>query len=651
MTAKQPPPLEQELVQLRQALQQRDTEIALLKEATDAVSSQLDFDKVMQLIADRARILLNTKTLLIPVLNEACTEYTYIAGAGENTAEILGETLPIEYGICGWVWKHKRAWWNGILNELDEEDRIRWKHEIGNVIMAPLIGKKHFLGGITGLHKNDGSEFSQRDMELLSVFASQVSIAIENALAFKKLSEAKKEAEIYQQELEKLNKVLVNTNKDLEYLALYDDLTTLPNRNLIKDRIRQGIKAAEREEQGMATLLIDLDNFKELNDTLGHEAGDILLYEVASRFSKTLGEHNTLGRLGGDEFAAIVHGADASQACDAARELLRALEKPFMLQNNPYFLTASIGITLYPEHGHDYSSLLKHADVAMYQAKQSSQGFCIYDAKQDAHSKSRLALSGALRRACQEEAFEFHYQPKLDLRNGKIIGAEVLARWQDPEFGQVSPQDFIPLLENSGLINTFTNILLREAIKQCDLWHRSGLDLSLSINMSMHNLRDPDLPQQMARLLNQYQLPPRTLTLEITETVAMGDPEHLPGILAQLVLSGLELSIDDFGTGYSSLSYLKKLPLSELKIDKSFVIDMDQDADNEVIVRSTIELAHNLGLRVVAEGVENQKVMQKLHKIGADIIQGFDISRPLPADEFIKFVIQANQVKTQANNV
>ncbi|MCW9023551.1 MAG: EAL domain-containing protein [Gammaproteobacteria bacterium] len=646
MTANRQSPQEQELAQLRQALRQRETEIALLKEATDAVSSQLDFDKVMQLIADRARTLLNTKTLLIPVLNEDCTDYTYIAGAGEDVDEVVGESLPINFGVCGWVWKNKRPWWRGMLDELDETEREQWKDEIGNIIMVPLIGKKHFLGGVTGINKIGDEPFNERDLELLSMFASQVSIAIENALSFKELTVAKKEAESYQKELGKLNEILVATNKDLEYLALYDDLTSLPNRNLIKDRIRQSIKQAEAEEQKLTILLIDLDNFKELNDTLGHDAGDVLLYEVAKRFRETLRPSDTIGRLGGDEFAVIIPDSDIRTAKQAAKDFLQSLENPFILQGNHYFLDASIGITLYPEHGADFSSLLKHADVAMYQAKQDTNGFSIYNPEQDEHSQSRLALSGTLRQACQDEAFEFYYQPKLDARTGKVVGAEALARWFDPEFGNVPPVVFIPLLENSGLIKSFTEILLRESIKQCSLWHQAGLNLNLSVNMSMHNLRDPNLPQLVARLLNQYRLPRRSLTLEITETVAMGDPQHLPPILAQLVLSGVELSIDDFGTGYSSLSYLKKMPLSELKIDKSFVIDMDKDPDNEVIVRSTVELAHNLGLSVVAEGVENKEVMQKLQQIGTDMLQGFDISRPLPADEFLKFVLATNQVST-----
>ncbi|MDH5571139.1 MAG: EAL domain-containing protein [Gammaproteobacteria bacterium] len=602
---------------LRQQLQQREVEIALLKEATDAVSSQLDLKTVMQIIADRARILLNAKTLLIPVLSEDCDEYTYVAGSGENTDEIIGESLPLDFGICGWVWKHKRAWWHGVLDELEENERNRWEQEAGSVIMVPLFGKTHFLGGLAGINKTGADYFDKRDLELLTMFASQVSIAIENAMAYQKLQENKKE---------------------LENLALYDQLTGLPNRKLIRDLITEGINKARQGKHHASVLLIDLDNFKEFNDTLGHDLGDRLITEIAHRFQQQLGPSGHVGRLGGDEFAVLIQHDTPETIIQTAQGLLQTLEQPVKLHDIQYFMAASIGIATYPEHGKDLSSLLQHADVAMYTSKKEACGYSIYDPDKDKHSQTRLALTGELRKACKQKKFHFHYQPKLDTRTGKIISAEALARWFHPEFGKVGPDIFIPILEKTGLIKRFTSQLLHEALQQCHFWHQAGLNLSVAVNMSMHNLHDPELPQLVSRLLHKWKLPRNSLILEITESVAMGDQQHLPTILAQLVLSGVELSIDDFGTGYSSLSYLKKLPLSELKIDKSFVIDMDKDPDNAVIVRSTVELAHNLGMRVVAEGIENQQTLAQLTSMGTDILQGYEISYPLEADKFIAFV-------------
>ena len=636
-----PLPMATDTSSLEQELRLREFEIELLKETADAVSSQLQLDNVLQLIAERARTLVEAETLLIPILNDDCSEYTYKAGCGKNADEIVGTTLPRDYGICGWVWENRRPWWRGMQHELGKEEQARWEHEAGAVILVPLIGKNHFLGGIAGLRKTDGREFTRRDLDLLTMFAAQVGIAVENAITYEALAAAKAAAENYQAQLEQLNSELARTNTELEHLALYDNLTGLPNRSLIQDRIQQALYAASRDGHQLGIFVLDLDQFKDVNDTLGHEIGDQLLKAVGERYNAVLRKTDTVGRLGGDEFAVIIPDTDTDATVRLAEQLLAALEQPFRLNSNTLSIDASIGIALYPEHGLDVAALLKHADVAMYMAKRNKSGYALYDTTEDPHSPSRLAMLGDLRQALGRSELLLHYQPKIDLHSGRIIGAEALARWEHREHGMIMPDNFIPLMEQTGLIRGFTQTALDMALQQCAAWRRDGHEITMAINLSTHNMRDPLLANHIAALLKKWSLSRDSIILEITESAVMSDSTIALETIEALDRSGVRFSIDDYGTGYSSLSRLKRLPVRELKIDRSFVKDMLISPDDAVIVHSTIDLAHNLGLSVTAEGVEDAATAQRLKELGCDYAQGYLFSRPIPAADMTALLMAA----------
>ncbi len=416
--------------------------------------------------------------------------------------------------------------------------------------------------------------------------------------------------------------------------ARHDLLTGLPNRTQFHDRITQAALRAQEDGRQIAVMLIDLDGFKEVNDTLGHGNGDRLLQQIAARLPEALREGDTVARLGGDEFAVLLPTvAGEGAALMVAEGLRRALDGPFVLADLAIHPDAGIGIAMYPDHGVDADTLIQHADVAMYLAKEGRTGVVVYDEEQDRYSPDRLALIGELRRAIDQGELTLHYQPQVEPDTGRVGGVEALLRWQHPERGLVPPDEFIPLAERTGLIQPLTLWVLDAALRQCASWRRAGLDLWVSANLSAANLVDGDTPREIERLLRRWGVPPALFRLEITETTAMADPARTGAVLSRLDAMGVQLAIDDFGTGYSSLAYLKRLPVHELKIDRSFVSNMANDPNDEVIVTSTIDLGHNLGLRVVAEGVEDQDTLDELVRRGCDLAQGYHFTRPLPPAE------------------
>jgi diguanylate cyclase (GGDEF)-like protein len=619
-------------------LRRREAEIAMLKEITEVIASEHSLQKVFDLVACRARELIQAQTVAIPILSDDQTAYSYRAAIGADAEELLGASLPIDIGICGWVLRHREPWWHGVLDQLTANERNRWEQEAGNIILVPLIGKRQFLGGIAGINKSGDDEFGERELQLLTMFANQVSIAIENAMFFEELDAAKQRAEAYREKLQETNTRLSRSNQDLQHLAVHDPLTGLPNRTLILDRMQQGILTAKRDQQTMALIMVDLDHFKEVNDTLGHPVGDELLIGVSKGFQTALREPDTLGRLGGDEFAVVLPQADREAALIVAGKLQAALHRPVQVDGNSLSIGASMGVALYPEHGSDPSTLLKCADVAMYVAKRNSDDYAVYDPEQDDYNPDRLALVRDLRAAIQQQDIGLAFQPKLDLSTGVITGVEALARWSHPERGVVAPYEFIPLLEQTGLIKAFTLQVIEKSLGCCKDYRDKGYRLSVAINLSMHNLRDENLPAQIAEILGRFGLSEQCLMLEITESAIMHDPERSLDILTELDRMGVGLSVDDFGTGYSSLSYLKRLPVQQLKIDRSFVSDMIDDQDDVMIVRSTIDLAHNLGLDTVAEGVETEETLEALRAMGCDLAQGYLISRPLSHDDLLSYL-------------
>ncbi|MGH9151576.1 MAG: putative bifunctional diguanylate cyclase/phosphodiesterase [Acidimicrobiales bacterium] len=422
--------------------------------------------------------------------------------------------------------------------------------------------------------------------------------------------------------------------EEVLHQALHDSLTALPNRTLFHQRVQRAIAAASHTDARVAVMLIDLNRFKEVNDTLGHHNGDLLLQDLGRRLRHSVRPGDTVARLGGDEFAIVVPRAEGVAGAErVAARVLRSLEEPFSLNDLTLDVDAAIGIALYPDHGRDPATLLQRADVAMYAAKGGQGGYEVYNPENDRYSPERLALVGELRSAPSNGQLQVHYQPKSDLDSGRVTGLEALLRWEHPVHGTVPPDEFIPMAEQTGSIRALTSFVLEEALTQCAAWRRAGLDVGIAVNLSVRSLLDPGLPDEVGRLLAGTGLPAGKVTLELTESSMMADPQRTADVLARLNLLGVQLSIDDFGTGYSSLSYLRRLPVDEMKIDKSFVMSMAHDDGDDVIVRSTVDLGHNLGLRVVAEGVEDEASWRRLRALGCDSAQGYFLSRPLPAGE------------------
>lgn len=435
-----------------------------------------------------------------------------------------------------------------------------------------------------------------------------------------------------EQRVEQRTRELEYVNQKLEKLALHDSLTNLPNRFCIQDNLNRGIADAKLNGSVFTVIMMDLDRFKEINDTLGHDCGDQLLVEVGRRLQSVLRPTDLIGRLGGDEFAVLLPDTEETGAGIVAQKMLSALEPPFNLADMAFNVGASLGIAAFPRHGNTTSALLKSADVAMYQAKNNKLGYCIYNPISDINTPDRLSLMTELSDAIQNDELELFYQPKVDLTTRKIIGVEALLRWQHRERGFIPPAEFIPMAEQSGLIRRLTYWVISTALLQLDAWHRANLNVSISINLSMYNLQDTEFPAQLAQLLDQTNVENHYIQFEITESVIMSNPEYVMGVLVTLGKMNVSFAIDDFGTGYSSLSTLKRLQVHDIKIDKSFVMDMATDSDDEAIVHSIIDMAHTLGLSVTAEGVESETIVNQLVKLGCDMIQGYHISRPLPAD-------------------
>jgi diguanylate cyclase (GGDEF)-like protein len=427
-----------------------------------------------------------------------------------------------------------------------------------------------------------------------------------------------------------LYRIVAGASRRLRHQALHDALTGLPNRTLLHRRAERDL----RGDDPAAMLLIDLDRFKEVNDTLGHDYGDALLVEVAERLGAALRRGDTLARFGGDEFAVLVAGApDRAAVVELAGRLQEALRRPFALRGVAVELEASIGVALYPEHGTTAGRLLQRADVAMYEAKRGGHGIVTYTAERDPYSEDRLGLLAELRRAIERDELVLHYQPKVSLRTGELTGVEALVRWQHPIRGLLGPDEFVPLAERTGAAADLTRWVVDHALAQCAAWREDGIDLPVAVNLAAANIVDVTLPDAIGALLERYGVSAERLECEISEHTVMADPVRATAVLGGLRELGVGLSLDDFGTGHSSLSYLKRLPLDEVKIDRSFVAGMADDDNDAVIVRSTIDLARNLGLRVVAEGVETAEVMDALRELRCDVAQGYHISRPLPAGE------------------
>jgi diguanylate cyclase (GGDEF)-like protein len=401
---------------------------------------------------------------------------------------------------------------------------------------------------------------------------------------------------------------------------------------LLSARLDEALTVAQAQGSDLAVMLIDLNRFKELNDTLGHAAGDQLLREIRPRLQAASEGAEIVARIGGDEFAVILSpGSGAADAQQIAERLRVALEEPFEVQDLTLQIGASVGIAVYPEHANDAETLLKRADVAMYSAKKHGVGHELYDAAHDGHSRQRLTLIGELPAAIASGQMVVHFQPKYDLQDGAVTGVEALVRWQHPVHGLLGPDKFVALAEHAGVMRPLTHSVLDTALCQCARWHAEGIDLSVGVNLGAPNLLDAALPLDVKLLLDKWEVPAAFLQLEITETIVSNDRASMIAVLRQLRALGVTLSLDDFGVGSSSLSFLRHLPVQELKIDRSFIIDLDTDDHNAAMVQTIIDLAHNLDMRVVAEGIDTKPIQDRLTNYGCDEGQGFLLGRPMSA--------------------
>ena len=416
--------------------------------------------------------------------------------------------------------------------------------------------------------------------------------------------------------------------------SLHDPLSGLANRLLFRDRAERALAESQRNGSTVAVMIIDLDHFKEINDTLGHQVGDELLIEVARRLERSLPDHATVARLGGDEFAVLIADVQSrARAEEMATAMLTALTAGFLVGEIRLSIQASAGIALAPAHGDDVYTVMKRADIAMYDAKRERARVRTYQPETDTHTPRRLELLSDLRTAAERRELFLVYQPKLDLRAGVVTGVEALVRWSHPSRGLIFPDEFVSLAENTGMIGLITRFVLDNALDQVKSWTAAGVDLDVSVNISVRDLSDASLPELVAGALARSGVHPGRLTLEVTESGVMTDPRRAIEVLESLRSLGVRLAVDDFGTGHASLTYLKRLAIDELKIDKSFITNYALDQNDSIIVRSTVDLAHNLGLWVVAEGVEDQETLDDLRRIGCDTAQGYHLSRPMTARE------------------
>lgn len=426
--------------------------------------------------------------------------------------------------------------------------------------------------------------------------------------------------------------------EQLRYQLLHDNLTDLPNRTLLLEILGDFIEKAAKAQQELALIVLDLNRFRDINDTFGHVEGDRLLSEIACRLRKVINDPGTIACLGGDEFAIVLPTSKSEIIIETLAALKTTLEEPFTIEHHTLQIDASMGISLYPAHGDDPITLLRKADVAMFAAKRTHQPFAYYESEHDQNTAQRLELISGLRHAALANEFMLYYQPKAQTGTGIVQCVEALIRWQHPAHGLIFPDRFIPLAEQSGFITSLTMWTVERAMRQYQDWQARGIELEIAVNLSMWDLHDPTFPARIAALFAQYDVPPCRIRMEVTESAAMSDPDLTISVLKRLAALGINCSLDDFGTGYSSLTYIKKLPIDELKIDRSFIQHIIDTPADEAIVSSTITLAHSLGLHVVAEGVEDAHTMELLDALGCDIAQGYHLSRPLPPEEFVRWL-------------
>ncbi len=596
------------------SLSQTYSRLETLYSFTRAVNWSLQETSVLETVLSETRELMRAEiavVTLVPMEPGRKLVRTILGTEGSiDTVEVDAATALDE--ACSAVARSGKGL---LIGRPIKDDTLREAmHAIGfkDAAIAPLRSENGVVGTMMVANRlSDVGTFETEDLRMLETVANHASVTLENRRLVDQLREEASEK---------------------EHQALHDSLTGLPNRVLFKLAVEKAISALHGRSEALAVMLLDVDDFKEVNDTLGHHHGDLLLQEIGHRLSEVLRPEDTVARLGGDEFAVLLPClTDPTVVATVARRISGAFERNFQLQDVTLEVQASIGAALYPEHGREVETLLKRADVAMYTAKENKHGIEIYTSESDQTNPRRLALMPELRQAIQNNELDIYYQPQARIEDRSVVGVEALLRWQHPEHGFIPPDEFIPMAEHTGLIRPLTLYVLRKSMLQCQEWRRRGIDLRLAVNLSVRSLLDLAFPLDVARLLKETGFDPAYLTLEITETSIMADTGRMLTELKRLDALGVMLSIDDFGTGYSSLSYLSRLPVGEVKIDRSFVMHMRDDDNDAVIVQSVIDLARNLDLQVVAEGIEDSDTWRMLASMGCDIAQGYHLGRPMPA--------------------
>jgi diguanylate cyclase (GGDEF)-like protein/PAS domain S-box-containing protein len=605
---------EAELVQSRRALIERNENLRLTNQLANRLHASLALDDILKETMDALLGLSHAPNIAIYLLSPDGAHLNLVAnrGFGEKLLH-LGANLPVAGSLSGLAVADKRLL---VSNDFAHDTRLQpdlraalTAADLCSGVVIPMIYHEQPLGTINLVY-GEHRLFSDMELETFSAFSNTVALAIANA----------------------------RHTVSLAFQAKHDSLTSLPNRSVLHEEFADRI--ADSADRITALLLLDLDRFKEINDTLGHHVGDHLLTHIGPRLEETFsGQPALVCRLGGDEFAVLLTGlADKAEAIALAKRVTEALRRPFMVEGMALQLGVSVGVAYYPEHGENSHALLRAADVAMYQAKKLTTGVVVYDRANDDYSPDRLALAGELAQAVRNGELILHYQPKLDIASGQVTGFEALVRWQNPRRGMLYPDTFIHLIEMNDVIHPFTRAVMDMALADKRRLHDLGYPQPVAINLSVRNLVDARCVSRLSEALTRHALPQQEVELELTETALMYDPDSAVALLQEIAAMGVNIAIDDFGTGYSSLAYLRRLPLKSLKIDRSFVMGMSDNPQDTIIVRSTVALAHSLGLSVIAEGVENAETLALLKEMGCDQAQGFHLSRPLPLDGLIAWL-------------
>jgi diguanylate cyclase (GGDEF)-like protein len=593
------------------SLSDRHLSLERLYRFTQAVSNSPEVEGILGNVLTEARELLRAERAEIALLASATGDVAHVR---LGAAGRLSRSEEPQSAEDAWLLTRVVTEGEPLLlprSSRDPEQRSWLEHNgARDAVAVPLRGGAGILGALVVTDRlGEVRGYEDDDVLLLETVANHASVALQNGELIDKL----------------------------RHEAMHDALTGLGNRAHLQRRLAAALEeVVDGRSPGAAVMILDLDGFKEVNDTLGHQQGDLLLVEVAARLATAVGDAGLVVRLGGDEFAVLLGATDdEDRIVRVGRRILRALEHPIALNGMEVEVGGSLGIALAPAHATDPAALLKRADIAMYDAKAATRGLRVYEPDLDTNNPRRLTLVAELRTALGNGDVEVYVQPQARLADGGVVGGEALVRWKHPELGFVPPDEFIPVAERSGLIGPLTTRVLDGALAAVAAWRDAGHDLCIAVNLSTRSLHDADLVEEVSRLLRRHDVPASRLTLEVTEGSVMADPARATALLHQLRELGVRLSVDDFGTGYSSLSYLKKLPVQEVKIDRSFVTGLQQDSEDVAIVRAIVDLGRNLGLEVVAEGVEDQQTWDLLAAMGCDIVQGWHLGRPMPVAEFL----------------